>query len=194
MKTELCILFEKYKADKVATIHHDYSVDYYNTLAPYKDTYQNVLEIGIGNIPLMDVHVGGGYTPGASIRAWRDFFTNATIYAIDILEDVLFEEDRIKTYAADQSSTTSLQDFIKKVKTDTNNKDFEFDFIIDDGSHNVEHQITSIHELSKSLKIGGLYIIEDIAPWWREQLSQETVPNMETILNRGDFIIYKKTN
>jgi hypothetical protein len=133
-----------------------------------------------------------GYTPGASIKAWRDFFPNATIYAIDILEDVLFEEDRIKTYVADQGSVSSLQSFIEKIKKENHNKDLEFDFIIDDGSHELRHQIISINELSKYLKVDGIYIIEDIAPWVRDLLSSELIPNMEIILNRGDFIVYKK--
>ena len=184
-KTELCLLFEKYKADKCAAVFHDYSPSYFEVLNPFKETFTNVLEIGIGNIPLMDGHVGGGYTPGASIKAWRDFFPNATIYAIDILEDVMFEEDRIKTYVADQSSVESLKAFTDKVNV-------TFDLIIDDGSHDVEHQIISVHELSKSLKPGGIYIIEDIAPWWREQMSNEVIPGLEVIKNAGEFIIYKK--
>jgi hypothetical protein len=192
MKTELCELFEKYKADKVDTICHDYSKDYFELLNPYKEKYTNILEIGIGNIPLMDGHVGGGYIPGASIRAWRDFFPNATVYAIDILEDVLFEEERIKTYKADQGDSESLNNFIKQVKNDTKNTDFKFDFILDDGSHEVTHQIISIQTLNQYLKIGGIYIIEDIAPWWIEQLENEVFYGMEIIKNRKDFIVYKK--
>ena len=34
--------------------------------------------------------------------------------------------------------------------------------IIDDGSHIVEHMLLSIKTLSKHLKVGGIYIIEDI--------------------------------
>lgn len=190
--TELCILFEKYKADKVRTVHHDYSVDYFSHLISNKEKYTNVLEIGIGNIPLMDNHVGGGYVPGASIKAWRDFFPNATIYAIDILEEVLFEEERIKTYKADQSRPDSLEHFVSIVKQQTENKNFEFDLIIDDGSHDVAHQITSINTLNKYLKIGGLYIIEDIASWWLQELLDNTPSNMEIIQNHSDFIIYTK--
>jgi hypothetical protein len=190
--TELCTLFEKYRADKVQTIHHDYSVDYFFHLISNKEKYSNVLEIGIGNIPLMSNHVGGDYIPGASIKAWRDFFPNATVYAIDILEEVLFEEERIKTYVADQSNPDLLENFITTVKQQTGNENFEFDFIIDDGSHDVSHQKTSINTLNKYLKVGGIYIIEDIASWWLEELLKNTPPNMEILQNRGDFIVYTK--
>ena len=96
-KTELCLLFEEYRADKCEAIGHNYSVDYFELLNPIKHTLTNMLEIGIGNAPLMNPYVSN-YIPGASIKAWRDFFPNATVYAVDILEDVMFEDDRIKTY------------------------------------------------------------------------------------------------
>lgn len=192
MKTELCELFEKYKADKVASVYHDYSRDYFELLNPYKEEYTNILEIGVGNIPLMNHHVGGNYIPGASIRAWRDFFPNATIYAIDILEDVMFEEERIKTYVADQGNSESLDNFVKQVRNDNKNENLEFDFILDDGSHNIAHQVVSLHTLNQYLKIGGLYIIEDIASWWHEELLTKTPSNMEIIKNRGEFIVYKR--
>jgi hypothetical protein len=190
--TELCTLFEKYRADKVQTIHHNYSVDYFSHLIPHKEKYSNVLEIGIGNTPLMRPYAGENYIPGASIKAWRDFFPNATVYAIDILKEVLFEEERIKTYIADQGNSDSLENFITTVKQQTGDENFEFDFIIDDGSHEVSHQKTSINTLNKYLKVGGIYIIEDIASWWLNELLENTPPNMEILQNRGDFIIYTK--
>jgi hypothetical protein len=43
------------------------------------------------------------------------------------------------------------------------NVDGDLDFIIDDGSHHPEHQITSfIYLFEHGLKPGGIYIIEDI--------------------------------
>ena len=36
-------------------------------------------------------------SPGASLRVWKDFFSNAKIYGSDIDKDILFNEDRIFT-------------------------------------------------------------------------------------------------
>ena len=42
------------------------------------------------------------------------------------------------------------------------NHDINFDIILDDGSHIVEHMILSFNTLFKYVKPGGFYIIEDI--------------------------------
>jgi len=45
-------------------------------LGPIKNTANNILEVGIGDF---------GYKNGGSLLLWRNYFTNATIYGIDIL-------------------------------------------------------------------------------------------------------------
>jgi hypothetical protein len=79
MKTELCELFEKYGADKCSLYRHSYSVPYHNLLLPYRETFKNILEIGIGTSALMQRYMRGGkqYQPGASLRAWQDYFSKA---------------------------------------------------------------------------------------------------------------------
>lgn len=155
MRTELCEIFEMYKADKSPAIYHTYSPIYFGILSDMRYEVKNVLEIGIGTVPLMEQVVGSGYIPGASIKGWRDFFPNANVYAVDIDDTVLFADERIFTAKMDQSSVDSIRSYIK----DTN---VTFDFIIDDGSHIIDHQIISAHELSKCLRCDGIYIIEDI--------------------------------
>ncbi len=145
IKTELCELFEKYKADKCPSIHHTYSPRYHELLDPIRHQVKNMLEIGIGNVPLMKQIVPDGYVPGASIKAWRDFFVNATIYAVDILPEVLFEDERIKTYQLDQSSSDDIRSFMDIIRKESG-EDFEFDYIIDDGSHIIDHMIISGYE------------------------------------------------
>lgn len=196
-KTELCELFEKYKADKCPSIHHTYSPSYYELLNPIKHQVKNMLEIGIGNIPLMTQIVPEGYIPGASIKAWRDFFPNATIYAVDILSDVLFEDERIKTYQLDQSSLESIQYFINSVRKETS-EDFMFDYIIDDGSHIIDHMIISGYEFPKYLKKDGVYIIEDIQNKYLPALMDVKFPNLEMthvyngVSDWDNFLAYKK--
>lgn len=194
MKTELCNLFEKYKADKCPAILHTYSPAYFNILKDIKKSAKNVLEIGIGTVPIMEGGVGiKGYVPGASIKGWRDFFPNATIYAVDIEESVMFSDDRIITDVVDQSSVDSIRKFTRKV-----NK--QFDFIIDDGSHLIDHQIISAYELVNNLADDGIYIIEDIhinyMPIY-EEIDFPGLTRIYTHIGTGDvwdnFIAYKKT-
>lgn len=196
-KTELCILFENYKSDKCPAINHTYSPLYFDLLSEIKYSATNVLEIGIGNINLMKGIVGEDYSAGASIRAWRDFFPNAMIYTVDILEDVLFEEDRIKSYQMDQSSHESINKFLEIISTNNNNP-IDFDFIIDDGSHKIDHMIISAYEFSKSLKSGGIYIIEDVQEKYLPALLDVEFKELEVFnIYRGNtewdnFIAYKK--
>lgn len=162
--TDLCKLFEFYISDKCPAVFHSYSPEYYNILHPFKNTFRNVLEIGIGNkalmkdlgnIPEIKKRLKKTYEPGASLRAWRDFFINSNIYSIDIDETTLFSEERIQCFHGDQSSKESLLNVVQKINSN-------LDLIIDDGSHVVEHMILSIETLFPFLNKNGIYIIEDI--------------------------------
>lgn len=192
MKTELCNLFEKYKADKCPAILHTYSPVYFELLKDIQISARNVLEIGIGTIPIM-TNVGiKDYLPGASIRGWRDFFPNATIYGVDIEKSVMLKGDRIITSVVDQSSVDSIRNFINDVNV-------KFDFIIDDGSHLIDHQIISIYELANQLTDDGIYIIEDIHQKYLEIYKELEFPGLIKIHTHigtrdgwDNFIAYKK--
>ena len=62
------------KTDKNTT--HSYLPLYNQLLLKKKDIAKNILEIGIGDF---------GEKNGGSIKLWKDYFTNATIYGLDIL-------------------------------------------------------------------------------------------------------------
>jgi hypothetical protein len=157
-ESELCILGKKYLVDKCPAINHSYTPQYHNLLSSMRDTAKIVVEIGIGNIPLMIGISGRNYLPGASLRMWRDYFSNAKIIGCDILDNVLFQEPPIHTFKVDQSSEASLINLMNTVKLIGDYADF----IIDDGSHIEEHQIISFKALWPLVKKGGLYIIEDV--------------------------------
>jgi mannosyltransferase OCH1-like enzyme len=136
--------------------------------------------------------VGNNYIPGASVKAWRDFFTHANIFAVDIDESVLFSEDRIKTFKVDQSSHKSINEFI-------NNVNVKFDVIIDDGSHFIDHQIISAYELSQHLNEGGIYIIEDVHTKYLDSYDDIEFPGLTKIYMHvgwkdkwDNFVAYKK--
>jgi hypothetical protein len=94
--------------------------------------------------------------PGASLRVWRDFFPNAMVYGADIDKDILFEEDRIKTFYIDQLDPEVIKKFWDTVGS------VNFDFMIDDGLHTFEAGSTLfIHSIDR-LTNDGIYIIEDI--------------------------------
>ena len=95
--------------------------------------------------------------PGASLRVWRDYFLNANIYGGDIDKDILFEENRIKTFYVNQLDANSIKSMWDAINLEN------FDVIIDDGLHepkaNFNFFINSFHKLKKN----GVFIIEDVS-------------------------------
>jgi hypothetical protein len=125
----------KYKTDKAT--HHNFLNFYEKKFKDLRYDKINLLEIG--------------FLKGNSIKTWLDYFENATIYCIDII-DVDFVHPRFKYTKISQEDENLMFLF----------EDNYFDIIIDDGSHMTSHQIKSLQLLWCKLKIFGYYIIEDL--------------------------------
>jgi hypothetical protein len=78
------------------------------------------------------------------------------IYGADIDMDILFEENRIKTYYIDQLDPASISRYWDNV--DVN----DFDLMIDDGLHTFEAGSTLFVNSVDRLSTNGIYIIEDV--------------------------------
>jgi hypothetical protein len=94
--------------------------------------------------------------PGASLRVWRDYFPNSEVFGADIDESVLFEEERIKTFALDQRDSESVANMWKRIGRSG------FDLMIDDGLHVFEAGKTLFLGSVDKLSLNGTYIIEDV--------------------------------
>ena len=150
-------LVDQYGTDKNISL---YTPTYEKLFNPLKNSVTNLLEIGIGTLnPEHPSSFSGivGFNPqykqGGSLRVWRDFFPNANIYGVDIAEDCMFEEDRIKTFLFDSSD---------QIQSHYQLKGLEFDIIIDDGNHHPEYQVKTLRNLWPQLKPKGVYFIEDV--------------------------------
>jgi len=147
------------------------------------------LEIGIGYPELMCKFTNDNYRAGASLYMWKEFFEKSHIFGCDIREIQL---DGIQTYKCDQSDTLQLEQMMNNIG--------EVNFIIDDGSHILAHQIISFKTLWKYCN--DIYIIEDIPPENLNEIEKlsELYPNCECIKkyihpkdNQG-FVCFKKNN
>jgi hypothetical protein len=68
-------------------------------------------ECGLGtNNPNLLSSMGSMGKPGASLRVWRDYFLNAIIYGADIDKDILFAEEKIKTFYIDQLDSVAIKE------------------------------------------------------------------------------------
>ena len=118
---------------------HGFIKIYQKHFSILKDQKINILEIGVER--------------GDSLRMWREYFTNASICAID-LHDRNISVDNTEILIGDQSDHSFLQSVVNKYGT--------FDIIIDDGSHQSKHIITSFNFLFNHLSDNGIYVIEDL--------------------------------
>jgi SAM-dependent methyltransferase len=162
---DLCRIFDEYKSDK-GFVYHNYSRLYNEILLPIRYEKVHIFEMGIGtNDPTIESTMGKDGTPGASLRAWKQYFPYGKIYGADIDKKIVFEEERIKTFYCDQLK----QEDIHAMWNSEELKDVSFDLILDDGLHSVDAIICFFSNSIHKLKRGGVFIAEDLGVQLNEQ-------------------------
>ena len=159
--TQLCELMMKKGSDKggfVGRSRHNYTPLYYRIFKKWENQNINFFELGIGttNTDLAS-NMGETGTPGASLKGWKDFFKKAEIFAADIDRNILFQEDRIRTYYCDQTSPADISAMWNEIGL--NNK---FEVIFDDGLHEFHANVIFFENSIQRLKDNGIFIIEDV--------------------------------
>lgn len=138
--TELCKLAVKYGSDRTpSTGGHGYT-PYYSEIFKGRNP-KKILEIGIDT--------------GRGLRMWREYFPEAEIFGLDGQINLLFNEERIKTFHCDLGNLLSIEAAALKVGEG-------LDIVFDDGSHVPQHQIDAAKIFVPLLALGGIYIIEDV--------------------------------
>ena len=150
---------------------HSYLGLYQNLLVNKKYSAKNVLEIGI--------HEGG------SIKMWYDFFPNAMIYGLDIIQikkvwNEILNKDRIRLGRFDAYNETFVNHFLSK--------NIQFDFILYDGPNNLEYMKKFIQLYTRLMTDDGILIIEDVQDLsWIEILKNEVPENLKNFINSYDL-------
>ncbi len=154
--TELCMLGQTAGTDKSpynpAGHRHPYTAVYSLLFARYKHAPIHFAEIGIAM--------------GASLELWSKYFKHPEARLVG------FDRDwGLLNHAKERVGDPRLHVGLMDVSVDENVKNSlenavvageKYDVIIDDSSHNHEHQIRIIHEAFPLLKPGGMLIVEDI--------------------------------
>jgi len=164
---------------------HSYLPLYQKLLISKKETAKNVLEVGI--------------LQGGSIKLWNDFFTNATIYGLDILHiNNVWSELKNKERIVLHTSTDAYNhDFFTSQFL---NKNIKCDFMLDDGPHTLASMIQFIKLYSQIMTDDGILIIEDVQSWdWIDSLKNEVPDDLKQFIkvydlrankNRYDDIVF----
>lgn len=136
---------------------HKYDFVYEHTLRERKREVQNVLEVGIGSRNSeFASNMGPFGSPGASLRAWRDFFPNAKVIGADIDRETFFEEERIHCVYVNQRDSQSILSMWRELGNPT------MDVIIDDGEHSIDSILQFAECSIQYLAANGYYFIEDV--------------------------------
>lgn len=141
----------------------------------YGDSYQEVFENfdKKSNINFLEI----GIQRGGSLMACRDYFPNANIYGVDIVDSILpeYRKDDI-TYIFQDIKDVSVKEQLSGIK---------FDIIIDDGSHMLPDVLFVINNFLDTLSNNGVLIIEDC------QAPENWLSSIKGILPEGYTVTFK---
>ncbi len=177
----LTALANKYGTDKgtVSGLGHGYSLLYDLLFSRFRLEAINLCEIGlcIGGPEVKSGSVERSAENLPSISMWHEYFPNAKLYGVDISDFSAFENEWFKFIRSDAGDDKILQKVV--------DLGFEFDIIIDDGSHAHFHQQRTFLSLFQTVRKGGLFIIEDLQ-WQPETYAGQlpNVPSTDALLNQ----------
>ena len=166
MKTPLCEIMDRHNTDKCTP--HNYTQVYYKL---FKDMNPlHVFEMGIGHTNFdFTCNMGHipNYRPGSSLRGWKEFFPNATIYGADIYEEAVRQarEQGIHTFYCNQLEPVEINALFKDLPM--------MDIIIDDGYHVFEANKILFESSIKHLAPDGIFVIEDIQAMFFDEFHRQ---------------------
>ena len=145
---DLLTYFVQNKGKKIFKWTHYFPI-YEKHFKPLTNKPIKMLEIGVLN--------------GGSLDMWKDYFhPDSTIVGIDIDASVLrhkYDSPNVHLRIGDQSDSVFLQSLIDEFG--------EFDLVLDDGSHHVNHVNKTFQFLFPKISNSGVYLIEDThAAYW----------------------------
>jgi len=178
---------KKYPTDKDFT-HNYFNAVYEKYFSPIRDEVKKFCEVGVGGF-----WQDAGWVPGNSLRVWDEYFPNAEILGLDINSFDLTSQGKVVVDYIDQSNKTLVDEYADKIS--------EYDIILDDGSHVMYDQQITIASFFKSLKSGGIFVMEDLhsspevripeknSIWgWGDPTKITTLEMLESFKNTGKII------
>lgn len=133
-----------YKSDK-GTVHNYISSFYNKEFTQIRYNSIKLVEIGIFN--------------GDSLRLFGEWFINGKIIGID---NGIHMEDSWKSEVMNIPNTTAILSDAYSDDIVNQFEDESLDYVIDDGPHSLDSQITAYKKWFNKIKPGGKLIIEDI--------------------------------
>lgn len=136
---------------KLETVYTEQSSKHRDYFPIYDEIFSNNNINRLHTYKILEI----GVDLGSGLRALKQFFPNSQIVGLDIKADCKqYEEENIEIIIGSQIDNNILEQL----------STYNFDIIIDDGSHDNNHVFYTFNYLFKTLNIEkvGLYVIEDI--------------------------------
>jgi hypothetical protein len=159
------------RTDKNTT--HSYLPLYQTLLSHKKETAKYVIEVGVQH--------------GGSIKLWRDFFTNAVVHGVDVIDihsiwGGIKNDQNIVLHASTDAYDSEF------VTNQFLNKNIQFDFLLDDGPHTLQSMKQFIVLYSQIMTHDGILIIEDVQSWdWINLLTNEVPSHLKQFVKVYDL-------
>lgn len=119
------------------------------TAHSYIDIYGAQIPAEVGK-SLLEV----GVYEGHSINMWNEYLPNSKVVGLEIdLSRLGWESLKYQVILCDATDVAQVDGVLDGSS---------FDYIIDDGSHRYEEQVSGLRNLWKYLNVGGKYFIEDV--------------------------------
>jgi FkbM family methyltransferase len=135
---------------------HAYTDNFYEiVLAPYRDQPVQIVEIG--------------FDQGGSLMLWAEWFSQAKILGIDLQFRGNCQQDCAR-YPNIQISLGNAYDMMSLPYYP------RADIVIDDGSHDPDHQVWCVKNLTHKINPGGILIIEDVVSLEVAEKLREATP------------------
>jgi hypothetical protein len=136
----------RHGTDKSSKVH-GFARAYERHFAPLRHRPIVMLEIGLGR--------------GASLRMWREYFSRAALYGLDVKDGRHLEAPGLRIFQGGQADADVLERLLAQTGP--------LDIVIDDGSHRWDDQIASFQKLYPHVQPGGYYVIEDLHTSYRDK-------------------------
>jgi hypothetical protein len=154
---------------------HSYMALYEHLLSEKMVTATHILEVGIGDFNEKN---------GGSLKLWHDYFPNATIYGLDILDDTrVIDELKNNPRVVLHTSTDAYTE-----ETAARFAGLKFDMMLDDGPHTLESMKQFIRLYSNYLKEDGVLIVEDVQRLeWTDELRKVVPEDLQKYIQIFDL-------
>ena len=144
-----------------------------NTLHSYLPAYNVILESLLAKNPTPRI-LEIGIQRGGSLLMWKHAVPTAEVFGLDIdPPSAVLKDVPVVCIQGDAYSEKAIAFF--------HDRGFEFDFIVEDGSHTPEHILWAASHYPKLLRKGGVMVIEDIP-------SQECLDTLKATYPEGNVI------